>query len=308
MRASKLFTVGAATFAAAVALVVAAPVPGGSSGATGSGADTAANVAKYETSVKFDAVTYCSASVVADWGCTICDDSDMTGVHSITPFSNSSSATLFGYAAVSSTQSSIIIAYRGAENIANWISTVLFDQTILPDASGLGVSSGVEVHQGFLDDYEALQATTRGLAKTLLAAYPSYSLTLTGHSLGGAMALLAAVDLVNAGIVAASKVHVFTAGQPRVGNQAFSDYVAGFGFSSYIRIVNQKDIVPHLPYEFLGYRHAPGERWIDLADVVVLCDDASNGGEDTNCMNTITTGEDTADHSTYFGILNQTIC
>ncbi|KAJ1556071.1 hypothetical protein HK405_007587 [Cladochytrium tenue] len=308
MRASKLLTIVAASATAAMGqLVGAAPVPGGSS-ATGSSADTAANVAKYKTSVKLDAVTYCSAAVVTDWGCTICGDSDIADIHSITPFSNSSSATLFGYGAVSTSQASIVIAYRGAHNIENWISTVLFDQTILPDATGLGADSDVKVHQGFLDDYEALQATTRGLAKTLLAAYPSYSLTLTGHSLGGALALLAAIDLVNHGTVAASKVHVFTAGQPRVGNQAFSDYVAGFGFSSYIRIVNQKDVVPHLPYEWLGYRHAPGERWIDLANVVVLCDDASNGGEDTDCMNTITTDEDAADHTTYFGILNQTIC
>ena len=60
--------------------------------------------------------------------------------------------------------------------------------------------------------------------KTLQSAFPSATkLVVTGHSLGGAMATLFAMDLVvNEGV---SDVSLVTFGSPRVGNAAFSDFV-----------------------------------------------------------------------------------
>lgn len=45
---------------------------------------------------------------------------------------------------------------------------------------------------------------------------------------------------------------------PRVGNQAFADFVDSSGVQvEYIN--NKKDLVPILPGRFLGYRHPSGE-------------------------------------------------
>ncbi|KAJ1556961.1 hypothetical protein HK405_001261, partial [Cladochytrium tenue] len=289
-------------------LASAAPTPGGSATATGTGLDTAANVAKYKTATKLQLLSACPAYTVAAWNCTICSDADLLGVHSISTFSDASTDSLFGYAAVDDLYQTVLVTFRGSHNVLNWLSVVLFDQTILPNATLSGVPSGVLVHNGFLLDYLGVRNSVRSLTKTLLTAYPSYTLTLNGHSLGGALALLAAVDLINLGTVTASRVHVQTAGQPRVGNQAWSNYIADLGLASYIRVVNRKDIVPHLPYEWLGYRHIPGERWIDLANDVVLCNDVGNGGEDTDCMNTVGSSAIYEDHTNDFNILNMTIC
>ena len=47
-------------------------------------------------------------------------------------------------------------------------------------------------------------------------------------------------------------------GQPRVGNQAFADYVDA-NVSDKTRITNKKDPVPILPGRLLGFHHASGE-------------------------------------------------
>uniref|UniRef100_A0A914QA11 Fungal lipase-like domain-containing protein n=1 Tax=Panagrolaimus davidi TaxID=227884 RepID=A0A914QA11_9BILA len=55
--------------------------------------------------------------------------------------------------------------------------------------------------------------------------YPSYNILIVGHSLGGAMASIAAATIVSTGVVPASKVYLYTFGQPRTGN---TDYAAAF--------------------------------------------------------------------------------
>ncbi|ETN72237.1 triacylglycerol lipase, partial [Necator americanus] len=57
---------------------------------------------------------------------------------------------------------------------------------------------------------------------TLRAKYPTYQVWVTGHSLGGAMASLAASYIVAAKLVPAANVELVTFGQPRTGNKEFS--------------------------------------------------------------------------------------
>ncbi|VDD93630.1 unnamed protein product [Enterobius vermicularis] len=76
--------------------------------------------------------------------------------------------------------------------------------------------------------------------------FSSYSITLTGHSLGGALASLAAMKIILDGHRNKDQIKVITFGQPRVGDR---DYA--FKFDELIpycfRIVHRIDIVPHLP-------------------------------------------------------------
>jgi predicted lipase len=50
----------------------------------------------------------------------------------------------------------------------------------------------------------------------------SYKLVFTGHSLGGALAVHAATDMLLEGIRSASSMRIYTIGQPRVGNKEFN--------------------------------------------------------------------------------------
>ncbi|KIH66131.1 triacylglycerol lipase [Ancylostoma duodenale] len=56
----------------------------------------------------------------------------------------------------------------------------------------------------------------------LRAKYPTYQVWVTGHSLGGAMASLAASYIVAANLAPAANVELVTFGQPRTGNKDFS--------------------------------------------------------------------------------------
>ncbi len=96
-------------------------------------------------------------------------------------------------------------------------------------------------HQGFTDIYRSL----RGQLVELVSKLPS-SLTLyvTGHSLGGALATLAAPDL-NA-CFGERKIKVYTYASPRVGDPSFVR-MFNRNIPVSVRVANKYDIVPQLP-------------------------------------------------------------
>jgi predicted lipase len=83
---------------------------------------------------------------------------------------------------------------------------------------------------------------------------------VTGHSLGGALAVFAAVD-IKANIKTAGKVTLYTYGQPRVGNEVFSDFIFSLLDKSYVRVTHYDDTVAHVPPRISGFKHAGNELW-----------------------------------------------
>ena len=79
-------------------------------------------------------------------------------------------------------------------------------------------------------------------------------LLVTGHSLGAALATLAAAIQSN--------VHLYTFGSPRVGNEAFRDAVAAIAVRAE-RYIDNRDLVCRLPSERFGYRHIGTPHFID---------------------------------------------
>ncbi|GMT32290.1 hypothetical protein PFISCL1PPCAC_23587, partial [Pristionchus fissidentatus] len=76
--------------------------------------------------------------------------------------------------------------------------------------------------------------------------YKNHSIIFTGHSLGGALASLAAAQTIKIGHREASQVKVYTFGQPRTGSFQFAKNYDDLGIETY-RIVYGADIVPHQP-------------------------------------------------------------
>ena len=99
--------------------------------------------------------------------------------------------------------------------------------------------------------------------------YPTSTIWLVGHSLGGALAELDALFLK---MNLPSSIHIkgVTYGTPRVGNPA---YAAAFdaAVSDFERINNESDPIPIVPGRFLGFRHPSGEVHIDKAGVWLAC-------------------------------------
>jgi predicted lipase len=63
-----------------------------------------------------------------------------------------------------------------------------------------------------------------GAVTAFLKSYPSAKVLCTGHSLGGALAGLAALDLKRLHLIG-SGLSVYTFGQPRFGDKVLGQYV-----------------------------------------------------------------------------------
>lgn len=86
-----------------------------------------------------------------------------------------------------------MLSFRGSRTLSNWLA----DLTTTMEASTL--CSGCQVHTGFWNDYQTVAATLQSKIDSAQTTYPGYALMITGHSLGGALALLCGTDLHNKG-------------------------------------------------------------------------------------------------------------
>ena len=97
------------------------------------------------------------------------------------------------------------------------------------------------VHEGFRREYNKLKPFIYNLLRTNVVSI----IRLVGHSLGAALATLAAVELQ-----ALYFVEIYTFGSPRVGD---CNFVKDLSQTKHFRFVNNNDTVTNLP--FFGYMH-----------------------------------------------------
>ncbi|WP_030741350.1 lipase family protein [Streptomyces sp. NRRL S-31] len=148
----------------------------------------------------------------------------------------------------------IVTAFRGTEpaQIKDWLSDATTPPRPGPGGNGY-------VHRGFAEAlesvYPAVQDTLAELRTDGQAVY------LTGHSLGGALAMLAGARLyLEEPYLAADGVYTY--GQPRTCDRLLAEaFHKGFGGRMY-RFVNNNDIVPQLPPE-PAYTHVRALRYFD---------------------------------------------
>ena len=164
----------------------------------------------------------------------------------------------------------IILAFRGTYSIANTIvdlSTV--PQFYVPylgenDTTTTEPScQNCTVHSGFLTSWHHTRDTIVPRLNEALLQYPDYQVTLVGHSLGGAVALLAGLEFQARGW----NPQITTFGEPKVGNQAFvehidAEFVSNKEKSRYRRVTHADDPVVLLPPTEWGYRPHAGELYI----------------------------------------------
>ena len=86
---------------------------------------------------------------------------------------------------------SVIVSFRGSSNIQNWLLNLGTTKT------SYSACTGCAVHSGFLSAYNSVSAAVKTHVNGLLAKYRNARLMVTGHSLGGSVAILAAADLKN---------------------------------------------------------------------------------------------------------------
>ncbi|KAL3417844.1 lipase [Phlyctema vagabunda] len=147
------------------------------------------------------------------------------------------------------------------------------------------------VHTGF---WTSWQNTRSAILPHLVLAkkdYSEYDVHLVGHSLGGAVAALAGLELEGLGW----KPVITSFGEPRVGNAALRDYIddtfgldgkenGGYG-KRYRRVTHIDDPVPLLPLQEWGYRAHAGEVYISKGSLQPAPSDLRIcfGDEDVKC-------------------------
>ena len=100
--------------------------------------------------------------------------------------------------------------------------------------------NNVKIHDGFYKAFICVEDKIKNAVEEL----KDYSLYLTGHSLGGALALIA-TRVLNSDNLAAC----YTYGSPKVGNEEFDDDIK----PPIYRVVNAYDIVPGSPPTYIFY-------------------------------------------------------
>ncbi|KAF7842913.1 phospholipase A1-Igamma1, chloroplastic-like [Senna tora] len=164
-----------------------------------------------------------------------------------------------GYVAISDDEETrrigrrdILVAWRGTVAPCEWYED--FQRRLDP----IGQKEA-KVEHGFLSIYTSKSDTTRynktsaseqvmkevtKLVKFYKEKGEEVSLTITGHSLGGALALLNAYEA--ASTIPDLPVSVISFGAPRVGNFAFKDELDQLGVKT-LRVVVKQDLVPRMP-------------------------------------------------------------
>jgi len=139
-------------------------------------------------------------------------------------------------------QGATFVTFAGSDPLKfqDWIT----DFSAMPSPSNL--------HSGFEQAVETVLPDIQ-LAFGKRAA-PNQTVFFTGHSLGGALAILAAWRISR--LQNAPKIAVYTFGSPRNGGEEFfEDYTSRLGDFTF-RLVHGTDIVPTVPPVLLGgYRH-----------------------------------------------------
>ncbi|HOM16306.1 MAG TPA: lipase family protein [Thermoguttaceae bacterium] len=132
-----------------------------------------------------------------------------------------------------------VVVFRGTDDQADWLVNLDCRTAETPHGT---------IHKGFYEAYHATPNPQQSLRSQILARLkegaPKY-LWITGHSLGGALALVCAYDLIENEKFPVNGVLTF--GQPMVVQPQLGEYLDQLLVRRYTYFVNGKDIVPRVP-------------------------------------------------------------
>jgi predicted lipase len=158
-----------------------------------------------------------------------------------------SESNIFGLVAWNAVEQTAMVAFRGTKTIWDWVD----DLDALP-VSYLPVKGAGLVHMGFALVYEHVRLNVAKLLTTGCAG--AKRILITGHSLGGAVAVLAGMDILD-NVPLGITPELYTLAGPRAGDPSFAHHFDAQIQTAY-RIVNFMDVVPHVPlpplYEQVG--------------------------------------------------------
>ncbi|KFK36238.1 hypothetical protein AALP_AA4G096300 [Arabis alpina] len=171
----------------------------------------------------------------------------------------------------------VVIAFRGTEQ-TKWkdlqTDLMLAPVGLNPERIGGDFKQEVQVHSGFLSAYDSVRIRIISLLKMAIGYIDDvgeledkWHVYVTGHSLGGALATLLAIELASSQLAkhGAITVTMYNFGSPRVGNKKFADVYNQKVKDSW-RVVNHRDIIPTVP-RLMGYCHVAQPVYLAAGEV-----------------------------------------
>jgi len=143
----------------------------------------------------------------------------------------------------------IYVSFGCKSNVNDWIKKPSFSSKEYLSCDGCTVLNSS------LYAYDKVRFQIISRVSYFYHAYPYPKVIVTGHSLGGAIATLAAAELAKSGY----NVDLITFGSPRVGNNLFAEYVNDLVSSSNYRVTYKNDVVTVNPPQARAYWHVGTE-------------------------------------------------
>ncbi|CAI5453427.1 unnamed protein product [Caenorhabditis angaria] len=202
-----------------------------------------------------------------------------------------------GYTAVLHDDKAIVISFRGTQGFLQLISEA--NKSVFE--SQMAWVSGGKVSKYFGDAFTKVwNSGMKDDFNALVAQNPGYTIWVSGHSLGGSLASLAASFIVGTKLVDSQNVKLVTFGEPRTGNKPYAlahDLQLPFTY----RITHNRDVVPHIPNEgFMDYYHNKFEVFYKESMKAGASYTVCDGDEDNKCSNGLWITTSVEDHLHYF--------
>lgn len=140
----------------------------------------------------------------------------------------------------------VSIVFKGTDSKAEWAQNFMFCKKKIPYGFD---NTCVKVHSGFMNAYNNEKVRDRILS---LVPKSAKYIKVTGHSRGGALAVLCCADL-KANFPKAD-IENYIYGCPRVGNKEFAKNYDK-NIPKTVRVENGNDFVTKIPPVVFGYRH-----------------------------------------------------
>ncbi|GMH44780.1 hypothetical protein BSKO_12732 [Bryopsis sp. KO-2023] len=178
---------------------------------------------------------------------------------------------------ISWNHNTIVLAFRGTDSLTNLWADVQFWRSIHPPERGRWLLGTMPlVHNGFLESWTASGVNhvvldrLRGIIESPKFDRGDLRVIVTGHSLGGAVAVLASYDIVKYCGVESDSISCYTFGAPRVGNHAFVKCYNSVVPDTW-QIINDHDIVPRLAKFMIFFKHVGRKVIINSGGDMIIC-------------------------------------
>ncbi|KAI0372183.1 alpha/beta-hydrolase [Pilatotrama ljubarskyi] len=241
---------------------------------------SSSQLASYAPFTQFARAAYCPSTKITNWKCGQACDA-LPGFQPTLTGGDGGAVQLF-FVGYWPQQNSVVVAHEGTDplQLESDLTDINFFLDNLDTALFPGMKSDVQVHNGFAAAHAKTANTILTEVKRLISQKGAKQVIVIGHSLGGALAEL---DSLFFTMQLPSSIHIkaVTYGTPRVGNPAFASMIDS-KVPDFVRINNEKDLIPIVPGRFLGFQHPHGEIHIVSPGNAVACS-GDDDADDAQC-------------------------